>query len=695
MNYEFYIFSRNINQNEISQGSLGNCYLLVALIGLAKNPVRIYNLFITQKTNSKGAYTVKMLLQGQIKYVTVDDYLPCKEDHTLAFSTTKQNELWLSIIEKAWTKLNGCCYMKTWLGIPSEALGALSEAPTIYENHKKLLSRGRIYEVWDKLIKGFSRKWVICANTENAKNIDKLGLVENHAYSVLDCYECDLCILDDSDSFVTNFKKRNQYFTGDKLRLMKIRNPWGCKEWKGDFSNSCSLWTKKLKEQVKYEENCLEGVFFMTFEDFAYYFPWSFFCLIEDNYSYRYGKIYQMKEIVKVQYKEIYSEKKKDPKTNEEPYSILEKDNQIDLYPFCSLFLNVQTKTHCYLTLHQLQKRFFSNYLKRYDHNSENIISSYKTPIAQLILTRWDNYLNVYQFVKGDFINWDKLILDVLLDPGEYHIFCRIHWKYPKINCKIVLSTYADFPLDIYELKYNNGTSPYYNLYNDPSFPNPSHWLIQILRQLAIKSQKKDYFSENEKTSYFSYNIFDSSIGYGVFYYQNNSSEGTINSMLQIENMNGIRILNYSPEKEGLYTFRIQPMNELVIVFEILNLPWEATLSWSQVKWFEYRTDYILKNFLFNDKYCKTTEYEDGEIKHHKVTHEGGFLIYIENTGMNEYKCYFDFIELINLEVRDSLFKTSKMKFTLKKRSFYYFEIIRIKRNLSYVLSIENRFKKK
>lgn len=694
-NMDFNIFIRNIYQNEISQGSLGNCYFLVALIGIAKCPVRIYNLFITQKINNIGAYAVKLLLQGQVKLVTVDDYIPCKADNTLAFSSTKQCELWLSIIEKAWAKLNGCCYMRTWLGIPSEALGALSEAPTIYENHKKYIGKGTIYEIWEKLLSGFRKKWVICANTEDVINADEIGLVENHAYSILDCYECDTDILDDCESYLNEFKKKCKYFREDKLRLIKIRNPWGCKEWKGDFCNSSKLWNKELKEKVKYEDSLSEGIFYMTFEDFVDYFPWTFFCKIEDNYHYRYGKIYQSKEVISVNYKEIKSDKLNDPsKLNEVQTILIEKDKQIDLYPFCCLFLNVQTKTHCYLTLHQLQKRFINKYFMRFNKNSSNLYSNYKTPIAQIILTKWDGTINKYEFIKGEFINWEKLILDVILEPGEYHIFCRVYWKYSNINCKIVLSTYADHPLDIYELNYNNDTVAYYNLYQDRSFPNPSNWLMQILKQIGMRSKKKEYFCEREKTSYFSYDIFESSTGYGVLYYENNSEEGIINSLIQFQNMNGIRLLNHTSDKDGLYSFKVEPKTQLILVFEILDLPWETMISWSHFKWFEYTTEYIIRNFLNDKKYTENTEFENGEINFYKITHEGGILIYIENKGMNEYKCHLTFTDIVNLEVRDSMYINNKMKLQLKKRSFYYFEIKSIKRNLSYKLSIQKRFKK-
>ena len=661
-------------------------------MGLAEYPERIYRSLVTQKINKIGAYAARFLIQGQVKIVTIDDYFPCKEDNKLAFSVTRDNEMWLSIIEKAWTKINNCCYMKTWLGIPSEALNSLSEAPTIYENHKKYLKYNRIYDVWDKIKEGFKKRWVICANTEEAKNTEKMGLVENHAYGIISCYECDIDLVNNYKDFLVKFHKKYSYCDGEKIKLLKIKNPWGCKEWKGDFGNNSNLWSEKLKNEVNFDKIKIDGIFYMTFEDFTYFYPWTFFCKIQDNFFYRYGKYHQNKDFSTVKYTERKRGKKMRNTNNslntEESFTV-ESDTEMNLYSFSTFFLEVQTKTHCYLCLHQPQKRFMTNYHKS---REIDIFSDYKTPIGQMIVVKYDQITHNYKFIGGDFINWEKINLDLKLDPGEYHIYCRSFWKYPNIKCKLVLSTYSDFPLEIYQMKkYNKNNLAYYNLYRDKNFPMDSHWLIQTLKQIAIKSRKKDHFSENEKSSYFSYDIFDNSIGFGMFYYENNSEKGTINAVIQFDNISGVRVLGVTPNNEGEYILKIPPKSVYVLPLEILDLPWDSSISWSHLKWFEYEVDYMVRNFL-DSSLCEKQEYENGNIVYSKITHQRGFIIHIENTARNDYNCSLNFEELKNLGVEDNNFKKNRMIFRITRKSAYYFQIKWMRKNFDCKLKIEKKF---
>ena len=52
------------------------------------------------------------------------------------------------------------------------------------------------------------------------------GLILNHAYGLNDIME-----------FEDPVKK------GEKLRLLRLRNPWGNKEWLGPWSDHSSTWT--------------------------------------------------------------------------------------------------------------------------------------------------------------------------------------------------------------------------------------------------------------------------------------------------------------------------------------------------------------------------------------------------------------------------------------------------------------------
>jgi hypothetical protein len=77
------------------------------------------------------------------------------------------------------------------------------------------------------------------------------GIYETHAYVVLQAWE-----------------------EGD-LRLVKIRNPWGEREWTGDWSDGDKLWTAEMMTKLKREffflrlklnSSSREGVWILTVE---------------------------------------------------------------------------------------------------------------------------------------------------------------------------------------------------------------------------------------------------------------------------------------------------------------------------------------------------------------------------------------------------------------------------------------------
>jgi hypothetical protein len=58
---------------------------------------------------------------------------------------------------------------------------------------------------------------------------------------------------------------------GNSLRMLKLRNPHGANEWKGDWSDKSDLWTDDLKDQLGWEEKN-DGSFFIDYKDFIEHF---------------------------------------------------------------------------------------------------------------------------------------------------------------------------------------------------------------------------------------------------------------------------------------------------------------------------------------------------------------------------------------------------------------------------------------
>jgi calpain-15 len=93
-----------------------------------------------------------------------------------------------------------------------------------------------------------------------------MGLISEHAYSVISAME-------------VNTPEGPE----DKERLLKLRNPWGHKEWQGRWSDNSDTWTDELKKKVGCEEKN-DGVFFMCVEDYLSYFRTTVICKLHEDY---------------------------------------------------------------------------------------------------------------------------------------------------------------------------------------------------------------------------------------------------------------------------------------------------------------------------------------------------------------------------------------------------------------------------
>ena len=110
---------------------------------------------------------------------------------------------------------------------------------------------------WAKLLSSKEAGFAIgaaCYN-KNLKEADyeRLGLLANHAYSILDVKELH------------------------GLRLLKVRNPWGRISWRGNWSFNSPSWTPELLELFKINpremnSNADNGVFWISYFDFLKYF---------------------------------------------------------------------------------------------------------------------------------------------------------------------------------------------------------------------------------------------------------------------------------------------------------------------------------------------------------------------------------------------------------------------------------------
>jgi len=74
---------------------------------------------------------------------------------------------------------------------------------------------------------------------------------------------------------------------GKRVRLLKLRNPWGKEEWTGSWSDHSMLWTDKLRAQVGSTIG-EDGTFCISLEDYLANFTFTNICKYNDDDQHSY-----------------------------------------------------------------------------------------------------------------------------------------------------------------------------------------------------------------------------------------------------------------------------------------------------------------------------------------------------------------------------------------------------------------------
>ena len=245
-NYQ--VFIEGTSADDIIQGSIGDCYFLSAIGSLCKFPKLINRLFYTKEKTKEHEYGIYIFINGLWELVLVDDYFPYAGSHfkQFAFGSSRGNELWLSLLEKAWAKINGCYAKIGCGGTPNEVFDVLTEAYSEYY----VVSANDKDNLWKKMLESKTKGYVMTAGTSaDVYNlpIEEKGLAPGHAYTVIDLLEIN----------------------GEKV--LRLRNPWGNGEYTGDWSDSSKKWTTELKKKYNFVKKD-DGDFYMAYEDYLKYY---------------------------------------------------------------------------------------------------------------------------------------------------------------------------------------------------------------------------------------------------------------------------------------------------------------------------------------------------------------------------------------------------------------------------------------
>ena len=242
----FQLFKDGIEPSDANQGAIGDCWAISAIASLATKPELVKRIFKTKSYNDEGFYEMYCFNEyGEKMIIFVDDYFPFDQvQNQFSFSKPNGNELWVMLLEKLIAKYEG--------GYSNIVGGYTEKAMTFYTGAiSKRVCSGLC---WNEVLVGIKKNYIICANSNHkAGYTHDYGSARNifygHAYSVIDAKE---------------YNKN-----GRRIRMMKLRNPWGHGEWQGDYSDNSSLWTSELIDYFD-RNSCYgdDGTFFMTHEDF-------------------------------------------------------------------------------------------------------------------------------------------------------------------------------------------------------------------------------------------------------------------------------------------------------------------------------------------------------------------------------------------------------------------------------------------
>ncbi|UJR37152.1 hypothetical protein I4U23_029862 [Adineta vaga] len=261
--YSLAVFNQP-HPKDIIQGRLGNCWLIAALSLIAEVPQILYKVMITKQYNPAGLYRVRLCNQGIWQVVTIDDMLPVSTSNSLVFSRSKKKQLFAPLIEKALAKMHGS-YMALKSGRCDEGLQTLTGEPceVLFLRSSDPEKKPDLNQIWTSILESRAKGYLMtcpCSNKRFSEQIfSRMGLESDHAYSILDARQVN------------------------SQRLVRLRNPWGEKEWKGALTENWTKWPKTIKHKI-IPSSANDGVFWMPWEQMPSFFSSVTICKVNANW---------------------------------------------------------------------------------------------------------------------------------------------------------------------------------------------------------------------------------------------------------------------------------------------------------------------------------------------------------------------------------------------------------------------------
>ncbi|CAI5776051.1 calpain-10 isoform X1 [Podarcis lilfordi] len=254
------LFSDNQYEWQVKQGMLGDCWFLCACAALQKSKYLLAKVIPPGQPSwrdekYRGCFTCRVWQFGHWVEVTIDDRLPCLGGKLCFSQCQTEDVFWLPLLEKAYAKVHGS-YEQLWAGQVADALvdltGGLAERWSLKDPGRST-ERERAGKVLEKAVfrrlMNLKEKCVMsCSVFSSRQGTSELG--EFHAFIVVDMQD------------LSKVSRK-------EIILLRIRNPWGRRCWKGPWREGGPGWSQldpvvaaELLSQIQ------EGEFWVEEEEF-------------------------------------------------------------------------------------------------------------------------------------------------------------------------------------------------------------------------------------------------------------------------------------------------------------------------------------------------------------------------------------------------------------------------------------------